>query len=185
MRAFPLGALAAALLVGVASLVGCGGDDSEDSESRQPAQTSADTRSGSDFVASLDSLCRRTRPELVRIQAQLVQARDAARSGQASLPATFSTFVTLLSRAESATARFSERLDALPAPSSERAFRKRVAGSVQAGRQNLRRQIRAAEAQDSVTLRELSIEGTTIDSERRGLFAGHGGFRSCAKGTTG
>jgi hypothetical protein len=179
MRAFLLGALAAAFLVG------CGGDDSGDGDSREPTQTSADTRGGSDFVASLDSLCRRTRPELVRIRAQLVQARDAARSGQASAATTFSTFVNLLGRAEAATLRFLQRLNALPTPSSERAFRRRAAASVEAGRRNLQRQIQAAQAQDSVRLRELSLEGTTIDSERRGLFAGHGGFRSCAQTATG
>src|SRR3954447_1829824 len=167
-------------LMAAAALGGCGGSDAGGSDAG--SSDAKDTHP--EFVRSVDSLCHETRPELARIQAALVRARDAARSGHASASATFSTFASLLTEAQAATRRFAARLRAVLVPASERAFHRRVVNSVDAGLGSLRRQIGAAHAQDSLTLRDLSVQGTTIDSERRGVFAGHGGVRDCGQAPT-
>jgi hypothetical protein len=166
------------MLAGV--LAGCGGSDSKDDDPQ--TQTRPSSGAQADFVRRLDSLCQATRPDLAGIQADLIAARDAARSGRVGARETFATFATLLKKAEVETKRFVAQLKSLPVPQAEKAFHERVTKSTEAGVSNLRLQIRAAQAQDAVRLRALSLAGTSIDSERKGLFAGHGGFRYCARG---
>jgi len=61
----------------------------------------------------------------------------------------------------------------------ERAFYDALVDSLERGSVNLRQQERAAEAQDAVRLRDLSVNGSLINAKQKGLITGHGGFRFC------
>jgi hypothetical protein len=173
----------AVLGVIVLVLVGCGGSDSDDGDSRPTAPPSAQTQRASDeFVRRVDVLCKDTNPQLAAIMAALTKARDAGRAGRASLPKTFDAFATLLRNASQTTKRFVAQLRAIEAPTRERAFYDALIDSVEEGSSNLRQQERAAEAQDASRLRELSIQGSTINARGKGVIAGHGGFRFCGRG---
>ena len=154
-----------------AALAGCGGSDSEDESD--------------EFVRQVDALCAEARPELAEIRASVIRARDATRAGRVSAEETFGTFATLLLRAGVITDRFEARLRSIEVPSVEEEFHGALIDSVEKGSTNLRKQVSAAEAEDAVRLRELSIEGTTIEAERMGLIEGHGGFRECGQGAGG
>jgi hypothetical protein len=178
MRPLALGLLLAA------TLAGCGGSDSDDDGgTRRTAPSSAETRPASDeFVRQLDGLCRDVQPKLAVIMTALVKARDAARAGQVSPPATFRAFATLLGRAITITERLDARLREIEVPSDERAFHSALVGTVERGLSNLRLQVRAAQAQDAVRLSELSRNGSVINANQKGLLTGHGGFRVCGRG---
>ena len=154
-------------VVFAAALAGCGGSDSEDE--------------GDEFVRQVDSLCAEARPELAEIRASVIRARDAARAGRVSAQETFDTFATLLRRAGAITDRFEEQLRSIEVPSGEEEFHQALTESVEKGSTNVREQVSAAEAEDAVRLRELSIEGTTIEAERTGLIEGRGGFEECGQ----
>lgn len=171
-------AVVAAVLLG-----GCGGSDSDDGDTSGGRPTATQSRPApDDFVRRVDALCRSTRPELLGIRTSLTRARDAARAGRTSLPETFASFARLLRRAGAITERFEARLRSIEPPPGERAFRGRLLRSVQQGGANVREQVRAAEAQDALRLRRLSVQGSVIDAKQKGLLAGHGGFRSCGMG---
>ena len=167
MRRLLLGALVAAVFAG------CGGADSD--------QKDAAPSSGP-YVRRVDALCREASPELARIMAALRQARDSARSGQAGLPQTFVTFATLLRRAETVSGWLEAGLRRVDPPAHEQAFHGDLVASVEKGSENLRQQVRAAEARNAVKLRELSVRGSVLNAEAKGRVAGHGGFRFCGKG---
>ena len=159
------------LVLGVvvaALLAGCGGSDSDNG--------------GDEFVRQVDALCRQTSPELAEINTALISARDAARAGRVSAPKTFETFATLLRRATAITERFEARLREIAPPPAERDFHDELVDSVEQGAANLRQQIRAAEREDAVELRELSQQSSLLSARTKGLFAGRGGFRSCGRG---
>ena len=160
-----------------AALAGCGGSDSGDGDARQSTSRSA----GSEFVRSVDSLCRDANPDLARIQTSLTTTRDANRAGRLSAPEAFKTFATLLNEATVITDRFQRRLRAIEVPEDERAFQKSLLASVEDGSANLRRQVSAANAQDARRLSELSVAGTVINAKQKGLIKGHGGFRVCGR----
>lgn len=167
----------------LAALVGCGGSDGEDDNSRRPAPPSAEERARSaQFVRRVDALCKDTNPELAAIMTALTQARDAARAGRVSLPTTFDAFATQLRRASATTDRFLARLRAIEVPRRERAFSVALIDSVEKGSANLRQQLKAAEARDASRLRELSVRGSVINAGGKGLVSGHGGFRFCGRG---
>jgi hypothetical protein len=177
MKPLVLGVIVASILVG------CGGSDSEDDNSRGSARSSAGTRlTKAEFVRRLDALCKDANPELAQIRTALVKARDAGRAGRVSVPKTLDTFAVLLRRARAVTERFETRLREIEAPRAERRFYGALVDSVEESSVNLRQQVRAAEAQDASTLSDLSVKSTIIDTERRGLFAGHGGFQTCGRG---
>jgi len=177
MRQLVLGLMVAAFLAA------CGGSDSEEDGSRRPAPSSARAQgAGAGYVRPVDALCKDARPELAEIRTAVIGARDAARAGRAGLPETFKAFVTLLGRASVITERFQARLRAIEAPRGQAAFHGSLIDSVEAGRSNLREQESAARAQDALRLRELSVKGSVIEAERRGLVTGHGGFRFCGRG---
>jgi len=164
------------------ALVGCGGSDSDDGDSRRPATPSADSQRASDeFVRRVDMLCKDTNPQLAAIMAALTKVRDAGRAGRASLPKTFDAFATLLRNASQTTKRFVAQLRAIEVPSRERAFYDALIDSVEKGSSNLRQQERAAEAQDASRLRALSIQGSTVNARGKGLIGGHGGFHFCGR----
>ena len=165
----------------VATLVGCGGSDSEDGNSRRPAPSTEAQPTRDEFVRRVDALCEDTNPELAKIMSALTKTRDAARGGRLSLPRTFEAFATLLRRADAATERFRARLRAIEVPKRERAFYDALIDSVEAGSSNLRRQVSAAEARDAARLRDLSVKGSVINARAKGLIAGHGGFRFCGR----
>ncbi len=170
-------------MVVAALLAGCGGSDSEDDSSRGPAQSAAGTRlTKAEFVRRVDALCKDTNPELARIRMALIKARNAGRAGRVSLPKTLETFAVLLRRARAVTGRFETRLREIEAPRADRTFYEALVDSVQESSVNLRQQVRAAEAQDASRLSDLSVKSTLIDTERKGLFAGHGGFQTCGRG---
>jgi hypothetical protein len=98
------------------------------------------------------------------------------------LPQTFETFATLLRRAVAVSDRLEAGLREVEPPARERAFHEDLLDSAAKGAENLRRQVSAAQARDSVRLRELSVRGSVLNAEAKGLVAGHGGFRSCGKG---
>lgn len=158
--------LALGLIVATA-LAGCGGSDSDDESD--------------EFVRQVDALCADARPELAEINAAVIRARDAARAGRVSARETFGTFATLLRRAGTITDRFEAQLRSIEVPSGEEEFHAALLESVERGSANVREQVSAAEDEDAVRLRELSTEGSLIQSERTGLIAGHGGFRECAQ----
>lgn len=180
MRSLLVGALVVALLAG------CGGD-SDDGADRTTSSTARDPvearheRERRAYVRRVDALCRDANPQLKGIMAALTRARDAARSGQAGLPETFETFARLLRRAQAVSGRLETRMRAVAAPEGERSFHEHVVESVQKGSANLREQIRAAEARDSIRLRDLSVRGSVINAEGKGLIKAHGGFRHCGK----
>jgi len=162
----------------VAALAGCGGSDSEDGESRTtapPQPTSAK------FVRQVDALCKDTRPALARAATALTKARDARRAGRASVSRTFDVFAIQLRKATAATERFLARLRAMAVPEPEKPFHGSVIDSVGKGLANLGEQTSAAEAQDAIRLRELSIAGSVINARTKGLFTGHGDFRHCGR----
>ena len=159
--------LALGIIVAIA-FAGCGGSDS-DGESDE-------------FVRQVDALCADARPELAEIRAAIIRARDAARAGRVSAPETFDTFAALLRRAGTIRDRFEARLRSIEPPSGEKEFHEALLESVERGAANLREQVSAAEEEDAVRLRELSTEGSLIQSERTGLIAGHGGFEECGQG---
>ena len=154
-----------------AVLAGCGGSDSDDESD--------------EFVRQVDALCADAGPELAEIRTSVLRARDAARAGRVSAPETFDTFATLLRRAGVITDRFEARLRSIEPPSGEEEFHTALLESVERGSANLRAQVSAAEDEDAVRLRELSTEGSLIQSERTGLIAGHGGFEECGQGESG
>jgi hypothetical protein len=159
------------LAVIVASaLAGCGGSDSEDDTTR------------AEFVRRIDELCGDANPELAQIRTALTEARDARRAGRVSQAKTFDAFAMLLRRATAVTEHFETRLLEIEAPSADRTFYEALVDSVQESSANLRQQVRAAEAQDASTLSNLSVKSTLIDAERKGIFAGHGGFQTCGRG---
>jgi hypothetical protein len=169
-------------LVVLASLVGCGGSDSED-DSPRAGRPPARTQPASErFVRQVDALCRDANPELAAIMTALVKARDAGRAGRVSASRTFGAFAALLRKASATTARLQARLRSITAPRQERAFYRALAGSIQEGASNLRRQVSAAEARDARRLRDLSVAGSVINARGNGLIAGHGGFRFCGRG---
>ena len=156
------------LVLGVviaALLAGCGDSDSEDG--------------GDEFVRQVDALCEQTNPDLAEINAALIRARDAARAGRVSPSETFETFATLLRRATAITGRFEARLREIDPPPEERDFHEDLLDSVERGAANVREQIRAAEREDAIELRELSQEGSLLNARTKGLVTGHGGFRFC------
>ena len=162
--------------------IGCGGSDEGDEDTRRRASTAEEARPGTDaFVRRVDSLCKEANPGLAAGAAALTRARDAARAGRVSLPATFKTFEALLRKADETTDRLRRGLRAIDAPEQERAFHAALMGSVEKGSRNLREQISAAEAQDAVRLRELSVQGSLINARAKGLIKGHGGFRHCGR----
>ena len=176
MRRWALCAIAAA------ALVACGGDGSDDDDggSRTAAtSTGASNAARGEYVRRVDGLCRETRPELAQITADLTRTRDAARAGRAELPETFDRFSTLLRRAGDITDRLEARLREIEAPARERKFHDSLVETVRRGSVNLRRQVRAADREDANELRALSVDGSLISSNQRGLITGHGGFRYC------
>ena len=162
-------------VIALVALVGCGGSDSDDGDSRPPA-------AADQFVRRVDALCKDTNPQLAAITAALTKARDARRAGRTSLPRTFEAFATLLREASATTQRFRTRLQAIETPTRERAFHDALISSIEQGVSNLRLQERAAEAQDASALRELSIKGSVINAQGKGVISGHGGFRFCGRG---
>jgi hypothetical protein len=98
-----------------------------------------------------------------------------------SLPKTFETFAVLLRRARATTERFRSQLRAVEVPRRERAFYDALTDSLAKGASNLREQLSAAEAQDAVRLRDLSVQGSVINAKGKGLITGHGGFRFCGR----
>lgn len=176
MRCALLGVAAAA------ALLGCGGCDSEDGDSRRPARPPAEARAaGEEFVRRVDAACKDVNPELAEVMAALTNARDAARAGRVSPTKTFEAFATQLRRASATTERLRARLRAIEVPRRERSFHRSLSDSIEEGAANLRRQVGAAEAQDAVKLRTLSVEGSVINARAKGLVAGHGGFRFCGR----
>ena len=168
MRRLLLGALAAAIFAG------CGGGSDSEEDGRKP--------SSGPYVRRVDSLCQRANPELARITTTLRQTRDAARSGRAGLPETFRRFAVLLRRAESVSESLESGLRRVDPPARERSFHDDLVAAVEKGSANLRQQVRAADARDAVKLRELSVSGSVLNAEAKGLVAGHGGFRFCGRG---
>jgi len=167
----------------VAALVGCGGSDSDGGDSSATASTSAQAElTSEEFVRRVDAACNDTNPELVRITTALTTARDARRAGRASASETFDDFAALLRRASATTRRFVARLRAITVPERQRAFHDAVTDSVEKGLANLGQQVRAAEAQDAIRLRDLSVAGSVINARAKGLLTGHGGFRHCGRG---
>lgn len=171
MRKLLLAAVAAALMAG------CGGSDSDEGDTDRTTAPST-----GDYTRRVDALCQEANPELRRIMAAVTRARDAARAGQVGLARTFETFATLLRRAQVVSDGLEADLREVVPPADERAFHDDLLASLQKGSANLREQVRAAEARDSVRLRELSIRGSVINAEGKGLVAGHGRFRYCGKG---
>lgn len=165
------------MAVAAALMAGCGGSESDEDGADRTAPGP-----GGDYVRRVDALCRDANPKLTRIMAAVTRARDAARSGQVGLPSTFRTFATQLRRAEAVSNRLAADLRKIVPPAGERAFHGDLVESVQTGSANLRAQVSAAEAQDSVRLRDLSVRGSVINAEGKGLVTGHGGFRYCGKG---
>lgn len=171
MRRLVLAAVAAA------AMTGCNGSDSEGDGADRTTSSSSDG-----YVRRVDALCKEANPELARIMRALTSTRDAARSGQVGLPQTFDTFAKLLRRAVAVSARLETGLRDVVPTEREQGFHDDLLDSAQKGSANLRRQVRAAEAQDSVRLRDLSIRGSVLNAEAKGLVAGHGGFRYCGRG---
>jgi len=164
----------------VSTLAGCGGSDPGDDSSGRPARPSAEARPANEaFVQRLDALCEDATPKLAEIRSALTKARDAGRTGRVSLPKTFNAFAVLLRRASATTERFKARLRPIEPPVGERAFYDALVDSLERGSVNLRQQERAAEAQDAVRLRDLSVNGSLINAKQKGLITGHGGFRFC------
>lgn len=177
MRLLALGLLVAAILAA------CGDSESGrgDSSASEATSTSAEATSA-EFVRRVDALCKSVSPRLTQIQARIIRARDAARAGRASLPKTFETFAALLRQASTIAGRFETSLRQMEAPRSERRFRGALLRSVEQSSSNLQQQVRAAERQDAVELRDLSRQGTVITARNKGLVTGHGGFRFCGRG---
>lgn len=172
------------LLLGVivlTTVAGCGGSDSEDSDSRRPAPPAEGQLTSDEFVRQVDAVCKVTNPQLAGIMTALTKARDAGRAGRVSLPETFEAFATLLRRAIATTERLRARLRAIKVPRHQRAFFDALLDSIEQGSSNLRQQVSAAEAQDATTLRDLSLKGSAINARGKGLIAGHGGFRFCGR----
>ena len=164
-----------------ALIAGCGGSDSDDET--PPAGSSAGTRVMEErYVAQVDAACKEATPELTRIMAAVVRARDAARAGQADPSQTFDTFARHLRRAGVVTERLESRLRTVEPPKGERSFHDALLESVEEGASNLRRQVAAAEARDANRLRDLSVRGSVLSAKGKGLIAGHGGFRFCGRG---
>lgn len=155
----------ASSVVVLALLAGCGGSDSGDRE----------------YVKRVDALCKKGNPDLVAIQAALVQARDKARAGEVKTAETFREFERLLAEAESVTRRLTAALREVSPPSSEREFHDDLLGSAEEGVANLRLQQRAARRRDAVALRNLSVEGSRHNAQSKGLIQGHGDFRFCGR----
>lgn len=177
MRRLAIAVLTLALLPN-----GCGGSDEGDEGSARRASTAEEARPGTDeFVRRVDSLCRDANPALAANAAALTRARDDARAGRASLRETFKRFAALLRKADRTTNRLRGGLRAIDAPEQERAFHAALIDSLEKGSRNLREQISAAEAQDAVRLRELSVQGSLINTRGKGLIEGHGGFRHCGR----
>jgi len=164
------------------TLAGCD-SDSEEGDSRKPVPPAAEAQPTSDeLTRRVDALCKDVNPELAETMTALTEARDASRAGRASLRETFETFATLLRRASAITKRFETRLRAIEVPRSETAFYDALIDSVEEGSSNLRRQVSAAKAQDADLLRDLSVQGSVINSRTQGVIEGHGGFRFCGRG---
>ena len=169
-------------MIVTATFAGCGGSGSEDGAPRPREPTPAGPRAtGEEFARQVDALCKDTQPELAEIRAALTATRDAGRSGRVSLPKTFEAFTMLLRRAGTVTDRFEARLRSITAPSGERGFREALVRSLEQGSSNLRAQVSAAKRQDAVGLRELSLKGSLINAEQKGLIAGRGGFKFCGR----
>jgi hypothetical protein len=161
MRALVLGAMLSGLLIA------CGGSEPD---------TGRD-----EYVRRVDALCRQTRPQLAEINTALIRARDASRSGQVSASKTFLTFATLLGRAKTVTGELRAGLRKITPPAADRDFHDQLVDSIEQGEANVEKQIVAAERRDADALRDLSVQGTTLNARTKGLVAGHGGFRFCGQ----